>query len=207
MNSKESKKSLLIFIRNPELGKVKTRLAETLGTEKTLEIYQKLLLHTQNETYPLPVLKIIAYSDFIPLNDSWKRLQYLQTLQNGRDLGVRMKNAFEQRFLQGDQQVIIIGSDCIELTQSQIENAFVTLSNSDIVIGPAKDGGYYLLGMKKLHPDIFENKNWGSASVLKDTIQTIKNLELSYQMLSELNDIDNESDWNEYLSKQGQTNN
>jgi rSAM/selenodomain-associated transferase 1 len=199
MSSKISNDALLIFIRNPELGKVKSRLAATIGASKALAIYQEMLLHTQNITKNLSIFKIIAYSDFIPLNDSWKKLKYKQILQKGSDLGIRMKNAFEQQFSQGNNKVIIIGSDCMDLNQNLIEIAFFELENKDVVIGPANDGGYYLLGIKKLHSEIFENKLWGSASVLKDTIETFKNLELSYHLLPALNDIDNESDWKLYL--------
>src|SRR5690606_37115102 len=94
--------------------------------------------------------------------------------QKGNDLGERMLNAFSQN-LRNYDKVIIIGSDIYELKTEHIEQAFHKLNNHDVVIGPAKDGGYYLLGLKSLKPEIFKNKNWGTSSVLKNTIQDLKN--------------------------------
>lgn len=179
---------LLIFTRNPELGKVKTRLAKTIGNEKALEIYKFLLNKTKEISINTNSDKAVFYSVKIRENDIWGKNYYQKYQQEGKDLGERMLNAFKTSFLKGYKKVIIIGSDLYDLTSNQINEAFEKLNSHDFVIGPAKDGGYYLLGMKSLEPKIFKNKNWGSSSVRKETIDDLK--EKSIFSLTELNDID-----------------
>lgn len=105
-----------------------------------------------------------------------------------------MQKAFSVGFNQGYKNIIIIGSDCIDLTTSIIENAFSCLQHNDFVIGPAKDGGYYLLGMNKEHIQVFENKKWSTVSVYRETIADFKSLEGTYAVLPELSDIDEVTD-------------
>lgn len=183
-----SKNLLLIFTRNPELGKVKTRLARSIGDETALNIYTFLLNRTKEVTQNLTCDKAVYYSVKIRKNDIWNSTIYQKKIQRGDDLGIRMKNAFQNSFDTGYEKVMIIGSDLYDLTQNHINEAFDKLDRNDVVIGPAKDGGYYLLGMKKLQPHIFQNKEWGTSSVRKDTL---KNLEkVSVYLLNELNDVD-----------------
>lgn len=191
---KTERSLLIIFYRNPELGKVKTRLASTVGDKKALEIFQKLSLHTKRITENLPVDKIVFYSDAVDLMDIWPNAVYLKALQRGADLGEKMKSAFEAAFVTGYTSVCIIGTDCYELSGSIIIQAFEALRSADAVIGPAYDGGYYLLGMKKLYPPLFENKNWSTATVASDTIGDFDALHLQYARLPLLNDIDREDD-------------
>lgn len=179
---------LLIFTRNPELGKVKTRLAKTVGNKKALEIYKFLLNKTKEISINTNSDKAVFYSVKVRENDIWDKNYYQKYQQEGKDLGERMLNAFKTSFLKGYKKVIIIGSDLYDLTSNQINEAFEKLNSHDFVIGPAKDGGYYLLGMKSLEPKIFKNKNWGSSSVRKETIDNLK--EKSIFSLTELNDID-----------------
>ncbi len=187
-----NKNALLIFTRNPELGKVKTRLAATIGNEAALEIYKFLLHHTFNITKNLNIDKFIYYAETIIENDSWNEGDFQKKQQKGNDLGERMKNAFTETFAQQYQKIIIIGSDNHQIQINHIEEAFKTLNKNDFVIGPAKDGGYYLLGMKKLHPNIFQNKNWGTNTVLKNTLIDLKNEKI--HLLEPLNDIDTYDD-------------
>ena len=105
-----------------------------------------------------------------------------------------MKNAFEASFAQGYKKVCIIGSDCYELDTHILEEAFAQLDRKEVVIGPAKDGGYYLLGMRKMHMHLFENKKWSTSSVLSDTLNDLKEANLSFYLLPELTDIDEEKD-------------
>ena len=149
-----TKKLLIIFVKNAVKGKVKTRLAATIGDEKALEIYQILVQHTFDITIALPVNKAVFYSDFLQ-EDIWSPAFYENFVQSGTDLGERMYQAFQQGFATGYEQVCIIGSDCYELTEQIIQQAFEKLELTDVVIGPAEDGGYYLLGMKGLHETIF----------------------------------------------------
>lgn len=187
-----SKKALIIFTRNPEIGKVKTRLAKTVGDKIALEIYKFLLHHTEEITRNLKIDKYIFYSENIHKNDLWNSEIFRKKLQKGEDLGQRMQESFSELFTMGYEKIIIIGSDIIDLTQKDIEHAFERLEINSFVIGPAMDGGYYLLGMKKLKKELFQNKNWSTDSVLQDSLQDIR--EESYYLLPEKNDIDTYED-------------
>ena len=183
-----SKKALIIFTRNPELGKVKTRLAKSVGDESALEIYKFLLKHTVAITNNLNVDKYVFYSENIHRDDIWDPEIFRKKLQTGTDLGEKMQNAFSELFEMGYEKVLIVGSDIFELGQSDIENAFEVLQTTETVIGPATDGGYYLLGMKELNATIFQNKNWGTATVLEETLADLR--QKKYVLLEERNDVD-----------------
>jgi rSAM/selenodomain-associated transferase 1 len=183
-----SKNLLLLFTRNPELGKVKTRLAKTIGNKAALEIYAFLLEHTKKVTQKASCDKAVFYSVEIQENDIWEETIYQKYLQKGEDLGERMKNAFQLGFDKGYEKVVIIGSDLYDLKTDHIKKAFQKLEDKDVVIGPAEDGGYYLLGLKEIPPNIFNNKAWGTSTVRKDTLYNLQNL--SVHLLETLNDID-----------------
>lgn len=187
-----SRKALLIFTRNPELGKCKTRLAATIGDDSALEIYKMLLQHTVDITEDLKADKFVFYSDTIWKNDLWNLEIFRKKLQKGEELGVRMENAFSDIFEMGYEKAVIIGSDMYEMDQTDLEEAFSTLENHDFVIGPAEDGGYYLLGMKQLNGSVFRNKEWGSKTVLEDTLMELANENVA--LLKERNDIDTYQD-------------
>ena len=184
--------AIIVFVRNPTLGKVKTRLAQTLGNEKALEIYQKLLLHTNSVIKEVACDKFIFYTDYINENDMWDATVYKKYLQTEGDLGNRITHAFEIVFTLGYQQVCIVGSDCNELTNTIITNAFAALQTNDFVIGPSTDGGYYLLGMQQLLHPLFINIHWSTDVVLSQTIHAIHNAEKTYFLLPALTDIDEE---------------
>ncbi len=185
---------LIIFYRNPELGKVKNRLAVTVGVERALAIYLLMAAHARNISLPIPVDKTVYYSEFIDSEDNWLNHDFHKRLQHGSDLGEKMKHAFEESFNSGYESVCIIGTDCLELTENIVMAAFETLKHNDTVIGPAVDGGYYLLGMNRSIPDLFNNKTWSTSSVCDDTIQDLKRLRYTYQLLPTLHDVDMESD-------------
>ena len=188
------KQLLIVFIKNPILGKVKTRLAASLGDQKALRVYKKLLDHTLRITGNLEYDKIVYYSDFVPEQDEWLSAGFKQGLQIGQDLGQKMENAFEEGFRTGYSRILIIGSDCFELTSYHISKAFDNLENSNVVLGPATDGGYYLLGITELFENVFENKKWSTDSVLRDTIKNLTDSNIKFNLLEQLNDIDTESD-------------
>jgi uncharacterized protein len=190
---------LIIFYKNPKAGKVKTRLAATVGDAKALDIFEKLALHTKSITGNLGIDKIVFYSDAIDLMDIWPNATYLKAMQQGNDLGERMKNAFTAGFETGYTSICIIGTDCYELTEQMIRQAFESLQSADAVIGPARDGGYYLLGMNEPHSSIFENKRWSTDSVLQDTLSDFKSLGLNYVRMQELRDVDTEDDLPEQM--------
>ena len=183
-----NKNLLLIFIRNPKLGKVKTRLAKTVGDETALEIYKFLLQKTREISLKVTSDTAVYYSVKVRSNDLWDSENYQKYQQVGEDLGIRMLNAFKDSFGAGYKKVMIIGSDLYDLTSENIEKAFTELDDNDVVLGPAQDGGYYLLGMNSLHSNIFRDKNWGTETVRKDTLADLKDKKV--HLLKELNDID-----------------
>ncbi|MEZ4859087.1 MAG: TIGR04282 family arsenosugar biosynthesis glycosyltransferase [Flavobacteriaceae bacterium] len=183
-----SKKLLLIFTRNPELGKCKTRLAAKIGNEAALEIYVFLLKHTAKITQKVISDKYVYYSEEIKDNAIWNDPAFHKRLQKGNDLGERMAAAFEQGFKDGYEKIIIIGSDMYDLTTEELDRAFEALNENDFVIGPATDGGYYLLGMKKRKPQLFQDKLWGTSTVLQSTLTQLASEK--WVLLSEKNDID-----------------
>ncbi|MVO07971.1 DUF2064 domain-containing protein [Flavobacterium sp. TP390] len=183
-----NKNLILIFTRNPELGKVKTRLAASIGEENALQVYIELLQHTRKVVLETDYDKRVLYSDAINTKDMWNNHLFQKKEQFGKDLGVRMYNAFREGIEDGYQKIVIIGSDLITLEANDLEKAFAALDTNDVVIGPAEDGGYYLLGLKSIPENIFKNKEWGTHTVLKDTLKNIKNLK--YSLLEEKNDID-----------------
>ncbi len=181
---------LIVFIKNTEKGKVKTRLAKTIGDEKALSVYQQLLSHTHQITSPLAVAKQVYYSNFVAENDMWNDGNFTKHIQQGNDLGERMSTAFEQGFKSGHQPICIIGSDCYALNTQIIETAFEQLKSSDVVLGPATDGGYYLLGMNHFYPDLFTNKTYSTAHVYKEAREEVEKLHKTLYTLPELSDID-----------------
>ena len=183
------KSAVIILIRNPVLGCVKTRLAADIGNLNALNVYKNLLSYTRNITNSMDSSRLLFYSDFIDLNDDWEDGIYQKYLQSGNDFGEKMLNAFNIALTQ-HELVVIIGSDCFELNSEIIELAFKKLKYFDVVIGPAKDGGYYLMGLKRVYPELFQGKNWSTDSVLSETINTLKELDLTYHLLPLLGDID-----------------
>jgi len=191
---------LIIFARNPEKGKVKSRLAKDIGEDQALGVYHKLLNYTKEITKKLNCDKAVYYSEYVDHNDLWDNMIYDKHLQQGADLGERMQDAFSRAFAEGKKRVIIIGSDCMELESYMIKEAFAVLDSNDVVLGPARDGGYYLLGMKSFLPTLFEEKPWSSPDLLMDTILDLKKMNASYYLLKTLNDIDTIDDLHQ-LSK------
>ncbi len=184
------KEAVIIFVRNPELGKVKTRLAKELGDQNTLNIYIKLLEHTQVVSAAVSADKFVFGTE--QLKFSWPGST--TEIQSSGDLGEKMNDAFQLLFERGYQKVVIIGSDCLQLSTHHIEEAFTALNENDIVIGPAEDGGYYLLGMKKIYSKLFMNKSWSTEKVFTETLQSIQTLHLRSHILEQLVDVDEKKD-------------
>ncbi|GAA3997573.1 TIGR04282 family arsenosugar biosynthesis glycosyltransferase [Hymenobacter fastidiosus] len=188
---------LLIFARHPELGRVKTRLAQAIGNEAALVVYEELLAHTRAAAEGLaPAHKTVWFADQAPPADDsadcWTGYEH-QTQPAG-DLGYRMATAFEVAFAAGATAVVIIGTDCPELGTAHLEAAFQQLHGHDVVLGPAADGGYYLLGMNKLYAALFADKSWSTDSVLTATLADAHALGLRVALLPRLRDVDTAAD-------------
>lgn len=189
---------LLTFIKNPIKGKAKTRLAATVGDDEALRIYKELLKHTRQIATNIPVNRYLFYAFFIDKNDDWSNDDFQKFLQIDGGLGDKMKDGFQKVFADGNQKVIIIGSDCASLTPEIVLDAFQQLDNHDFVIGPADDGGYYLLGMNSFEPTVFDHVTWSTETVLSQTITNIKTLNKNHALLTVLSDIDYEEDWKKH---------
>lgn len=189
MSDRESKLTnlLIIFTRNPELGKVKTRLAKDVGDQSALDIYEFLLKHTVSVTRDLEFAREVHYSEEIQHNDIWDEDNYIKKNQIEGGLGEKMEHAFLYGFKNGYKNIIIIGSDLYDLNREELEEAFKALETFEYVLGPAEDGGYYL-GMNTFNSEIFKNKAWGTDTVLRDTLIDLKDQQI--QLLDERNDID-----------------
>ena len=186
---------LMIFLKPFIEGKVKTRLGKSIGEKKALEVYKKLVSHTIKEVEKLTarVKVYFFYSEEAPTsNQIPAKHQFL--IQNGKTLGDRMAAAFDWAAKEGYNKKIIIGSDCAELSVEHLNQAFSDLEGNELVIGPAKDGGYYLIGMKNCHPEIFADIQWSTNSVYNTTIDKIESSALQYATLKVLSDIDDLED-------------
>ncbi len=195
---------LIIFVKNPIPGTVKTRIARAVGDDRATEVYRHLLQYTQQITSNGPWEKIVYYGDFVNSDDGWNG--YGKCQQTGHDLGERMANAFREQFAAGAEKAVIIGSDCLAITEDHLHRAFQALDRADVVLGPATDGGYYLLGMSQLHLALFDGMPWSQPELRQRTEQVITQRGISFERLDELTDIDEWSDYEQAMevSLQGQ---
>lgn len=186
---------LIIMAKNPVLGKVKTRLAHGMGPQKALEIYQQLLAHTQQVCNELEEVNCtVFYSDFVEINDRWNNDFFEKQLQIEGNLGQKMEAAAEWAFEKGAKNVVIIGTDCPKITKAHIEEAIAQLKHNVFVIGPAFDGGYYLIGMRVFRYEIFKNIIWSGNLVLSDTLKAINKMVKTVHLLEPLPDVDTPAD-------------
>ena len=195
--------ALIIFVKNPIEGNVKTRIAKTVGHARATEIYRELLEYTRSVAEHLPVedyTKTVYYGDFINEDDLWN--DWAKALQPEGDLGDRMKQAFREQFDKGAKSVVIIGSDCLELQPQHLEEAFQALQTSDVVVGPSTDGGYYLLGMNRLHEVLFNEMPWSQPTLMEKTTAALHTQKLSCRLLPPLTDID---EWADYVAAKDAT--
>ncbi|RAK69739.1 TIGR04282 family arsenosugar biosynthesis glycosyltransferase [Hymenobacter edaphi] len=187
---------LLIFARYPELGKVKTRLAAGLGDEPALDIYRQLLDLTHAAVAPLPATRTLWLAAAPPPEAAplWPGTR--QQLQPAAaDLGQRMAHAFAAAFAEGARRTVVIGTDCPGLRTDLLATAFRHLHSHDVVLGPADDGGYYLLGLCQPQPALFEGIHWSTGSVLRDTLALAARAGLTVALLPTLHDVDTAEDW------------
>lgn len=190
------KNALIVFLKSPEKGKVKTRIAKTEGEERALEIYRLLLDKTYRlaETIASKQVSVFVFYAGNPSElERWMKFSFYS--QEGKDLGERMLNAFKTVFEQGYQNIGIIGSDCYSLTDKHLQLGFEIVEKYDFVFGPALDGGYYALFMKTRTNFIFENMTWSHPNVLADSIRKIESMEQTYYLLEKLSDVDTVDDW------------
>ena len=189
---------IIVFAREPLLGRVKSRLASEIGAQEALSVYQAMLLRlgellagAEVAEWDLWVTSNISHENFLSICN--RKNIYLQ---NGQDLGVKMDRAIRQTLMDKKvENVILIGTDCPSLTKDYLNQALLALdSGTNVVLGPAEDGGYVLVGMRRPIAAIFEGIPWGSPEVLQRTIQALRANDLSYRLLDILWDVDRPED-------------
>jgi len=195
---------LIIFTRYPEPGKTKTRLIPALGKEGAAMLQrqmteQKLAQAKKLQTYFPLSLEIHFAGGNEQLMQEWLGSNITYKRQNEGDIGCRMTSAFHESFQTGMKQVVLIGTDCPELDTKLMNQAFEALIQHDLVLGPALDGGYYLIGLNRFIPELFTGISWSTAEVLSQTLSIAQKLELTVAFLPTLSDVDRPEDlaiWN-----------
>ncbi len=191
---------LAVFAKFPEPGHVKTRLAKSVGNDEAARIYERLLGHFHEHTlahlpgefsvtwYCDPRKPIGAYRELFAFTG------FPAEPQKGADLGERMRNCLST-LLHRCSRAIVVGTDCPDLTPAILAQASSALIKSDLVVGPAGDGGYYLLGLRRAAPELFEGIPWSTPEVLKLTLERAEQLGWKTEILQPLSDIDDKKDW------------
>lgn len=194
-----SASALLLFIKNPIPGKTKTRLAGDVGNEMALKMYHKLTDWTREQALGLTDTdRFLYYSNDVTAGDAWSEQDFHKRLQHPGGLGERMLAGFSAAFAQGYDKVVIIGSDCPGIDTAYLSEAFAALDDHDVVIGPALDGGYTLLGMRTLTPTLFQDVAWSTEEVLPTTLARAAAAGRSVRQLKPLSDVDYLKDWLSY---------
>ncbi|MFO7831780.1 MAG: TIGR04282 family arsenosugar biosynthesis glycosyltransferase [Desulfuromonadaceae bacterium] len=191
--------AIIMMTRYPETGKVKTRLIDHLGEEGAKRLHQKMAEHTISTLEPLCDIQTADLWIFFSGGSAEKMQDWLgdgleYRAQQGENLGSRMNHAFEHVFTAGYNRAVMLGTDCPDIEGATVVKALRYLRSVDVVLGPAEDGGYYLIGLNEPHPELFRNIDWGSAKVLNQTASIAKKLDLSPAYLQPLRDIDTPED-------------
>jgi rSAM/selenodomain-associated transferase 1 len=203
------KSIVLLFIKAPLKGQVKSRLAAAIGEEKALELYKCFILDIVQTLHKSGYSFRICYSppDAGAMIPAWIGQEYPSMPQKGDDLGARMENAFIRIFSEGFSSAVLIGSDLPDLPAAIIREAFDALTKSDAVIGPAADGGYYLIGFNKavFSPRIFRGIQWSTDRVFEETMKRCLEGSLRTYMLPEWSDVDTIGDLRALLARNRDT--
>ncbi len=200
MKGKENK-LVICFCKQPIPGNVKSRIARFVGNDEAAEIYKKLLSNVVENTFDKNKAEY-SYTLYCSPDDKHPYLTDLKAFYNldsknqtGNDVGEKMFQALDDCLVQY-HQVVLIGSDCPELNQSYINQAFSLLNTGiDIVLGPTADGGYALIGANKISNEIFQEINWSTEEVLEQTIQKLEKINYNYSLLTEVRDVDTIEDY------------
>ncbi|MCZ6673584.1 MAG: TIGR04282 family arsenosugar biosynthesis glycosyltransferase [Verrucomicrobia bacterium] len=184
-----------LFLKAPQIGAVKTRLAKSLGEEGALQAYRQLVEFLLTRLGNAASIHVHYTPDFRQIMEDWLGDEYQYSLQVGADLGARLIHALEEELAFDADRLIFLGGDCPFVDQVRLDWAFRCLDQHDVVLGPAMDGGYYLIGMKEKIPALFQNIPWGTETVLQTTLDTCAQLNLSVSLLPEESDVDDLAGW------------
>lgn len=204
-----SNSCILLFIKYPEPGKVKSRLARDLGEDITVELYKNFVLDILSSMREIEAdLKICYYPpDREERFAEWLGGDHNYIPQDGEDLGERMEKGLARAFSEGYRRAIIIGSDSPDLPGNIVDGGLLSLCSHDVVIGPTSDGGYYLIGFRKegFIPEVFRGIIWSSATVFKKTLDTIGKAGLKVFVLPEWRDVDTLDDLKDLIRRNRNT--
>ena len=193
---------LIVFVKAPRTGCVKTRLARTIGDEAACAAYRRLVEMVLESVSDFRGVELrFAPDDAEAEIRSWLCPGWEARPQREGNLGERLQSAFADAFAAGATRVVIIGSDCPEVTGADVHEAWDQLRSADVVIGPAVDGGYWLIGLRQERPEIFSGITWSSENVLAETLQRARAAGLRIQLLRILADVDTEKDWRGFLDR------
>lgn len=202
--------AIVVFVRAPVIGQVKTRLARELGDEGALAAYLELATQCWNTVQSVRrttgCRTVVAYtpSEGRDAVSAWLTDADAYVEQQGSDLGARMAEAVAGEFNAGAQRILVIGSDCPEISQRVLADAVASLDEADIVFGPTTDGGYYLIGMSALQPSVFANVPCGSEDMLAVTLERAAQAGLRVALLETLSDVDTADDWRAWRTRTDQ---
>jgi len=192
---------LIVFVKAPRPGSVKTRLAQAIGAQSACAAYSRMVAALLNQLRSLDAVELcFTPQDAADEIRHWLREGWTIRPQVNGDLGRRLGSAFEHSFNSGARQVVVIGSDCPAVTAEDVRKAWEGLQTHDVVLGPATDGGYWLIGLRQTQPALFQAIPWSSGQVFPETIKRIRQCGLRVQILRELRDLDTEADWRTFLS-------
>ncbi|HEY9650525.1 MAG TPA: TIGR04282 family arsenosugar biosynthesis glycosyltransferase [Coleofasciculaceae cyanobacterium] len=194
-----AKECLIVFTRYPEPGKTKTRLIPMLGAEGAARLQRRMTEKTLTHAKELETIRPLVVQVYFTGGDrnlmqNWLGSDFIYQQQSQGDLGQRMASAFQEAFAAGMTSAVIIGTDCPDLDVQLIAKAFHLLQLYDLVLGPAEDGGYYLIGLRQLIPELFVGIPWSTHEVLQQTIRIAETLDLAITYLPQLKDIDRPDD-------------
>jgi uncharacterized protein len=198
-STRASGEKIIIFTRYPEPGKTKTRLIPVLGAEGAADLQRRMAEHVLVQAQDLAARREVSLEVCYEGGDEallsrWLGSRFSYCEQRAGDLGIRMHAAFKEAFLKGSEKVLIVGTDCPGLTDNILETAFEELREHDVVLGPARDGGYYLIGLKRLCPSLFHDIQWGTHEVLARTLEVAHRNGLSVKLVDLMNDVDRPED-------------
>jgi rSAM/selenodomain-associated transferase 1 len=199
MKSSQTQEQLIVFTRYPEPGKTKTRLAHTLGEQGAADLHRNLAERTLSMVLQLQQMRAVEVKVYfeggdLQLMEKWLGPGFIYQPQENGDLGERLVGACSDAFKQGHKRVVVIGSDCPDLTTTHIEQAFKALYHKDLVLGPATDGGYYLIGMNRENKSLFTQIPWSTEAVMASTLKAGEKLALAIETLETLSDVDRPED-------------
>ncbi len=197
--------AVLVFLRAPERGKVKTRLARTIGPDAALALYKAFVLDTLSMLQAAGRQAVICFhpADAEGALAAWLPRPYRCWPQVGRDLGERMMNAFSRAFSEAARRVLLVGTDIPDLPASIIQEAFSALDRRPAILGPSSDGGYYLIGFRPggFLPECFRGIPWGEASVFQRTRRRMQQAGVPCHILTEWRDIDDGEDLQDLIRR------